>query len=199
MKDIAAFDAFYADARGRLLHQTYALTGDLPVAQASVRDAFVAAWHHWRKVSQLEDPESWVRPLAWTHASRRNTARLWARQRTSNPEATATLDALGRLTPTQRKVLLLAQLTTGSLEEVAREAELPLSAAEDQLQSATANFASHRGIDSALIRAVLDPLADQVADVSWPRPAVIRRAGGARRRNHALVGVAAVAGLLVIS
>jgi DNA-directed RNA polymerase specialized sigma24 family protein len=199
MKDTARFDAFYADARGRLLHQTYALTGDLPLAQASVRDAFVGAWHHWRKVSRLEDPERWVRPLAWSHASRRSTTRLWARHRSADPEVTATLDALGRLSLTQRKVLLLSQLTTGSMEDVAREAELPLSAAEDQLQSATALFASHRGIDSALIRAVLDPLAVQVADVSWPRVALIRRAGGARRRTHALVGVTAVAALLVIS
>ena len=51
-----------------LLVQTYALTGDLPASRSAVRDAFVAAWHHWRKVSRLEDPESWVRPHAWQHA-----------------------------------------------------------------------------------------------------------------------------------
>ena len=67
------FDAFYKDARERLLMQTYALTGDLPAARSAVRDAFVAAWHHWRKVSRRPDPESWVRPQAWAHAQRRHT------------------------------------------------------------------------------------------------------------------------------
>ena len=35
------FDAFYKDARERLLMQTYALTGDLPAARSAVRDAFL--------------------------------------------------------------------------------------------------------------------------------------------------------------
>ena len=56
------FDAFYKDARTRLLLQTYALTGDLPASRAAVRDSFVVTWHHWRKVSRLDDPEAWARP-----------------------------------------------------------------------------------------------------------------------------------------
>ena len=55
-----SFDAFYKDARERLLLQTYALTGDLPARARAVRDAFVIAWHHWRKVSRREDPEAWT-------------------------------------------------------------------------------------------------------------------------------------------
>ena len=53
------FDAFYKDARTALLQQTFALTGDLPASRSAVRDAFVAAWHHWRKVSRLEDREEY--------------------------------------------------------------------------------------------------------------------------------------------
>ena len=66
MRDPEAFDAFYAEARGRLLLQTYALTGDLPASRDAVRSAFVAAWHHWKKVSRHGDPEAWVRPEAET-------------------------------------------------------------------------------------------------------------------------------------
>ena len=62
------FDAFYKNARTVLLQQTFALTGDLPASRSAVRDAFVAAWHHWRKVSRLEDRDAWVRPLAWRYA-----------------------------------------------------------------------------------------------------------------------------------
>ena len=71
---------------GRLLLQTYALTGDLGASRAAVRDAFVVAWHHWRKVSRLDDPENAVRPNAWRHAQRRHTARLWHREKGLDPE-----------------------------------------------------------------------------------------------------------------
>ena len=79
MTDPDEFDAFYKDARGRLLLQTYALTGDVKAARSAVRDSFVVAWHHWRKVSRLPDPEGYVRPYAWTHAQRRHPARIWHR------------------------------------------------------------------------------------------------------------------------
>ena len=92
------FDAFYKDARSRLLLQAYALTGDLPASRSAVRDAFIVAWHHWRKVSRLDDPESSVRPHAWAHAQRRHTARVWHRDKSLDPDVRATLDALGKLT-----------------------------------------------------------------------------------------------------
>ena len=85
MKRADEFDAFYKDARSRLLLQTYALTGDLPAARSAVRDSFIVAWHHWRKVSRQDDPEVWVRPYAWTHAQRRHTARIWHRDKSLDP------------------------------------------------------------------------------------------------------------------
>ena len=93
------FEAFYKDVRGRLLLQTYALTGDLLAAQRAVRDAMVVAWHHWRKVSRLEQPEDYVRPLAWTRAQRRSSARWWARQKDIDAETRATLDGSGSCPP----------------------------------------------------------------------------------------------------
>src|SRR6478735_3073905 len=60
MRDPDEFDQFYKDVRTRLLLLTYCLTGDLPSSRAAVRDSFVVAWHHWRKVSRVEDPEAWV-------------------------------------------------------------------------------------------------------------------------------------------
>ena len=50
-----------------------ALTGDLPASRAAVRDSFVLASHHWRKISRLEDPETWARAHAWAHAQRRHS------------------------------------------------------------------------------------------------------------------------------
>ncbi|MET1059274.1 MAG: sensor domain-containing protein [Nocardioides sp.] len=185
------FDAFYKATRGRLLVQTYALTGDLPAARSAVRDAFVAAWHHWRKVSRLEDPESWVRPHAWQHAQRRHTARIWHRDKTLDADSRATLEALSKLSLTQRKVLLLTQLSSASMLEMAREVGLTGEAAERELQTATSRFATHRDVPSASVRGHLTDLTDRITESRFPRPSIIRRAGAARRRTHTGTGVVA--------
>ncbi|MCW2792567.1 MAG: hypothetical protein JWO76_1665 [Nocardioides sp.] len=198
MRNPDEFDAFYKDARDRLLLQTYALTGDLPASRAAVRDSFVVAWHHWRKISRLDDPESWARPHAWAHAQRRHTARLWHRDKSLDPEARATLDALGKLPVAQRKALLLTQLTTASMADMAREVGLPRAEAERELQTATAQFAVHRDVPSTTIRTLFEPLREHAETARWPRPSIIRRAGAARRRTHTTLGaLAVVAGLVV--
>ena len=198
MRNPDQFDAFYQDARDRLLLQTYALTGDLSASRAAVRDAFVQAGHHWRKVSRLEDPEAWARPHAWAHAQRRHTARPWHREKGLDPEVRATLDALAKLPTTQRKVLVLTQLATVSMADMAREVGLPQSEAERQLQTASAQFAVQRDVASTAIRPLLEALRGHVGDGGWPRATIIRRAGAARRRTHTAVGaVAAVAALVL--
>ncbi len=193
------FDAFYKDARSRLLLQAYALTGDLPASRSAVRDAFIVAWHHWRKVSRLDDPESSVRPHAWAHAQRRHSARVWHRDKSLDPDVRATLDALGKLTIAQRKVLLLTLLTTGTMADIARELGLPRDDAERELQTATARYAMARDIASADARTTLEPLRAHVADARWPRSTIIRRAGAARRRTHTSVGVLGSVAALVVS
>ena len=198
MRNPDEFDAFYKDARDRLLLQTYALTGDLPASRAAVRDSFVVAWHHWRKISRLEDPESWARPHAWSHAQRRHTGRLWRREKGLAPADRATLDALGKLPVTQRKTLLLTQLTTVSMADMAREVGLPPADAERELQTATAQFAVHRDVPTTSIRVLFEGLRRHVETAQWPRPTILRRAGAARRRTHTVAGaVAAVAALVL--
>ena len=199
MRNPDEFDAFYKDARDRLLLQTYALTGDLPASRAAVRDSFVVAWHHWRKISRLDDPEAWARPHAWSHAQRRHTARLWHRDKTLEPEARATLEALAKLPVAQRKVLLLTQLTTASMVDMAREVGRPRAEAERELQTATAQFAVHRGVPTTTIRSLFEPLREHAEEVRWPRPSIIRRAGAARRRTHTTLGAAAAVAALAIS
>jgi DNA-directed RNA polymerase specialized sigma24 family protein len=188
------FDAFYKDARARLLLQTFALTGDLAASRSAVRDAFVVAWHHWRKVHRHPEPESWVRPVAWSHAQRRHTARIWHRDKHLEPEAAATLDALGKLSTVQRKALVLTHLSSVTMEAMARELGLPRADAERELQAGSAQFAIHRDVATTQVRALFEPLRDHVNGVSWPRATIIRRSGAARRRTHTLVGaVVAVA------
>lgn len=199
MRDPDEFDAFYKDARTRLLLQTYALTGDLPAARSAVRDAFVVAWHHWRKATRDGDPEAWTRPIAWAHAQRRHTARIWHREKGLDPEVRATLDALGKLGTDQRKMLLLTTLASGSLADFAREVGLPREEAERELQTATSQLAILREVEAPLVRTLFTPLADLVEDVRLPRASILRRAGATRRRTHTAVGVVAVVAALVVS
>ena len=193
------FDEFYKTARSRLLLQTYALTGDLPAARSAVRDAFIVAWHHWRKVSRQDDAEAWVRPYAWSHAQRRHTARIWHRDKGLDPEARSTLEALGKLSLGQRRMLLLNHLTSLSISEMAEEAGMTRAEAEKKLQLATAQFAVHRSVPTTSIRSLIEALRGPVEATRWPRPTIIRRAGAARRRTHTLIGVAAAAVALVVS
>jgi DNA-directed RNA polymerase specialized sigma24 family protein len=197
--DHESFEAFYKDVRSGLLVQTYALTGDLQASQKAVRDAMVVAWHHWRKVSRLEDREDYVRPLAWKRALRRSQARWWSRMKGLDPEIAATLDALAKLPVTQRRVLILTHLTALPLEGISREVGISRTAAERELQTASALFAVNRDVESTAIRPVLEQLRPQVDDVRWPRPSIITRAGSARRRSHTTFGAAIAVAAVVVS
>jgi DNA-directed RNA polymerase specialized sigma24 family protein len=190
MRDPDQFDAFYAETRQRLLLQTYALTGDLPAARSAVRDAFVAAWHHWHKVARRGEPEAWARPHAWQHAQRRHTARLWHRDRSLAPELRATLDALGELTGQQRKALLLHELAGLSGVDLARELGIPDASADRQRRLAAAQFAIHRDIGPDEVGSTLRGLSARTEEVRFPRATIVRRTGTARRRTHTLVGLA---------
>lgn len=196
--DLAAgFDEFYKDARDRLLLQTFALTGDLAVARSAVREAFVVAWHHWRKTSRLADPEMSVRPNAWRKALRRASTRPWHRKKDLDAESRAVLDALGALSLNQRKALLLTQLAAVTMEEMAHEVGLPLKAAERELQLGAAHLATQLEIPTSAIPLALNVLADATTGVAWPRVTIVRRAGSARRRAHTVVGATAAVVALV--
>lgn len=199
MRDPDQFDQFYKDARDRLLVQTFCFTGDLPAARHAVRDAFVVAWHRWRKVSRVSDPESVVRPDAWRIAQRRHTARVWHREKDLDDEVRATLDALGKLSVNQRKAVLLTQLASVSMPQMAREIGITLERAERELQVGVAQLALARDVPSYAVPALLEPVATAaLADTRWPRATIVRRAGATRRRTHTLVGVVgAVAAVLV--
>ena len=199
MPDPEPFDAFYLRSRDRLLHQAYALTGDLKASRSAVRDTFVAAWQHWRKVGRLEDPEAWARPHAWQHAQRRHTARVWHREKGLDPEVQATLEALGRLTTLQRRVLLLTHLAAVSMPEMAREVGRTPDTTARELQVATDQFAMHRDVPSTHVAGHLRRLGEVTAGVRWPRVTIIRRHGSARRRTHTVAGAAAAVAAVTVT
>ncbi|KRC46549.1 MULTISPECIES: hypothetical protein [unclassified Nocardioides] len=196
--DLAAgFDDFYKDARDRLLLQTFALTGDLTAARSAVREAFVVAWHHWRKTSRLDDPEMSVRPAAWRRALRRSSTRPWHRKKDLDPASRAVLEALAALPLAQRKALLLTQLAAVSMDEMAHEVGLPLESAERELQLGAAQLAMQLEIPTSAIPLSLSSLSTVTRTVTWPRVTIIRRAGSARRRAHTIIGATAAVTALV--
>ncbi len=197
LNDPDAFDAFYKDARTRLLVQTLALTGDLTAARSAVRDSFVMSWHHWRKLSQLDDPEAWARPHAWNHALRRAKARVWHRNK-FDLELRKTLQTLGKLPLMQRKLLLLSELSSLQLPEMARELGITAQRAESELQIARTQFAVLRESTRPPVKELLLPLVPIAEEVRWPRSSILRRAGAARRRTHTTVGAAATVAALVV-
>jgi DNA-directed RNA polymerase specialized sigma24 family protein len=185
------FDEFYVDTRRRLVLQTFAVTGDLTASRTAVRDAYVAARHHWGKVGRMEDPEQWVRPRAWTIAQRRHSTRPWHKEKSLAADQAELLEALQKLPDAPRKTLVLAHLAALPLAEIGREIGETQERAEQHLQQATAATAVELDVDSTSIRARLESLGPIADTVRLPRPATVRRNGLRRRRNHAVIGSAA--------
>lgn len=192
------FDSLYKDVRDRLLVEAYALTGDLAVSRTAVRDAFAVAWHHWNKVQRLDDKIGWLRPHVWRRARNRHNARPWHRERNLPEDVTATLEALNSLSNNQRKALTLAHLSPVPQAQMAREIGVTTSAVQQLITSATTDFSDARGCESSEISTHLEALRPATAG-RWPRSPIIRRAGTARRRTHAVAGVMATVALVVAS
>jgi DNA-directed RNA polymerase specialized sigma24 family protein len=96
------FDAFYNATSRRLLHQIYAMTGNLADAQDCMQEAFARAWQHWQQVRRADDPAAWVRTVAWRIAASR-----WRKARNGV------------------RAIVLHHLVGMPVEEVAREAGAP--------------------------------------------------------------------------
>ncbi len=191
------FDDFYLSTRRRLVLQAYALTGDLSAGRQAVREAFVAARHHWRKVGRLPDPEEWVRQRAWAMAQRRHVARLWHREKGITAEQKSVLDTLHRLPDQQRKVLLLTHLAALSNAEIGRELGERPSRVDERLARATTSFCEGTGTEPADLQRALESLAPIAEATALPAPAVIARNGRRRHRLHLVTGTAALLALVV--
>src|SRR6478735_5377181 len=191
------FDDFYLSTRRRLVLQAYALTGDLSAGRQAVREAFVAARHHWRKVGRLPDPEEWVRQRAWARAQRRHVTRLWHREKGITAEQKRVLDTLHRLPDQHRKVLLLSHLAALSSAEIGRELGERPSRVQERLARATTSFCEGTGTEPADLPRTLESLAPLAEATALPAPAVIARHGRRRHRLHLVTGTAALLVLVV--
>lgn len=132
MRETSDFDAFFASTSRRVVGQVFAMTGDLGEAEDAVQEAYARAWQRWSKISTYAEPEAWVRTVAFrisVSSWRKTRNRLAAHRRSDegesapgvNPDRLAVIQALRRIAPEQRQVIVLHHLIGLGIEEVAYE------------------------------------------------------------------------------
>jgi RNA polymerase sigma-70 factor (sigma-E family) len=119
--DEATFREFVASRQGALSRVAYLLTGDHHAAEDLVQSALIKTARHWRRVSTLASPEAYLRRAIYhEHVSawrKHRGAELTVAETPEPPSAPDVADAavralvlrqaLARLTPRQRAVLVL--------------------------------------------------------------------------------------------
>jgi RNA polymerase sigma-70 factor (ECF subfamily) len=152
------FDAFYTATVRRVVHHVYAVCGDLAEAQDVVQEAYARAWQRWSRLSGYEDPEAWVRTVAWRLAANRwrGVRRWWAaRSRLGapppapgpTPDRVAVVAALRRLPESQRRVVVLHYLYGLTVAEIATSTEMPPGTVKVYLSRARTALAALLGND----------------------------------------------------
>jgi DNA-directed RNA polymerase specialized sigma24 family protein len=199
MARVDDFDAFYHATRRPLLHQAYALTGDLERAAGSVEHAFAQAWSQWRKVRRLPDPAGWVRHEAWRLTGGPRPRRLrgsrsgrrFVADPGTGPHAEH-LAALAGLPDGQRRAVVLHHLAELPPERIARE----LGVSEASAASLLARGEQAWSDGDTPVATALHRLQDDVAGVRLTRAPSLRRSGERRYRRHTLLGMATAAALV---
>lgn len=190
------FDDFYLPSRRRILLDVFAYVGDRHLAADATRAAFTQAAQHWQKLRGNPWREAWVRERAWSWATRWQ----WLPRRRYGElteQQSALTVALHKLKPAQRKAIILSFLTAVEPEQLAREVNLPVTAAEQTLALASARLAHLLKVSEAELPSQLGTLVDAVVDLHLPRPAVMTRRGRRRGRRQAVGGTVAALAMVV--
>jgi RNA polymerase sigma-70 factor (ECF subfamily) len=157
VNDEAGFDAFYISSRARLLRQLTAMTADPELAKDALQEAYERAWQRWGRVRGLDEPEAWVRTVAWrvtvSHHRRAAVATrflpMLRRESSVAPVATdEVLDvqqALRGLPPEQRRVLVLHHMAGRSVEDIAGEVGVAVGTVKSRLSRGRTALAAALG------------------------------------------------------
>lgn len=136
MRDAEDFDIFYAASSRRVIAHVAMMVGNQAEAEDAVAEAYLTAWNRWHKISKYENPEAWVRQVAYRHAVsawRKAVNRLSAHRRDGAPHHVAALSpdhvaivaALRRLPADQRRVIVLHHIAGLNVAEIHRETGIP--------------------------------------------------------------------------
>jgi len=152
MVDEGGFDEFYLVSRPRLLRQLTMMTGDAEQAADVLQEAYTRAWQRWRRVSRLDNPEAWVRTVAWRVAVSQHRRTLVAAdkvrrlfgpaeavaQPARSDEALDVRAALRQLSPEHRRALVLYEMCGLSVPQVAAETGVATGTVKSRLSRARA-------------------------------------------------------------
>ncbi|HET7902886.1 MAG TPA: SigE family RNA polymerase sigma factor [Candidatus Nanopelagicales bacterium] len=139
------FDAFYVATFPRLLRQLTLMTLDGEQAQDALQEAYVRAWQRWERISAYDDPEAWVRTVAYRHCvshwrrvltARRAAPRIAVDEAVgpvASAEVVAVRRALADLSYEQRAVLVLHELCDLSVEEISATLRIPTGTVKSRL------------------------------------------------------------------
>jgi RNA polymerase sigma-70 factor, ECF subfamily len=144
MAEGADFDEFYASTSRRVFGQVYAMVGNFGDAEDAVQEAYTRAWQRWGTLHEYADPEAWVRTVAFRVAVsswRKAVNRFTAHRRHGaapdvpelGPDHVALVQALRKLTPDQRRVVVLHHVVELSVEDIARETGIPVGTVKSRL------------------------------------------------------------------
>jgi RNA polymerase sigma-70 factor (ECF subfamily) len=137
--------------------QLVALTGDRAEALDLVQEAFIRAWMRWDRISAYDDPEGWLRRVAYHLAvarwrrSRRIILRssVSLRREEETHDRLAILDALQALPLSERRAIVLHHLAGLSVDETAVELSAPVGAVKSWLSRGRARLASELSDEGA--------------------------------------------------
>jgi RNA polymerase sigma-70 factor (ECF subfamily) len=142
---------FYQSTYARLVSVVGVVTQNRAEAEEAVQDAFVRLLGQWPKVSRYDDPEAWVRKVAFGYVSnRRRSARRGLRAfrrhgpgpdvSTPSGDAVDLQRALASLPRAQREVLVLQGIGL-SVDAIAQQLGIPAGTVKSRLARARAALA----------------------------------------------------------
>jgi RNA polymerase sigma-70 factor (ECF subfamily) len=146
-------DALFLAEFPRVARTVHHIVGDRARAEEVTQDAFLELVRHWRTVSAYDRPDLWVRRVAIRKAQRERH-RGWRRSElevlaapaavvdappTPEPEV---LEAVRRLAPRQRAVVVLFYFEDRPMGEIARILEVTESTCWSQLHTARKHLAA---------------------------------------------------------
>lgn len=154
MRDAEDFDTFYAMSSRRVLAQVTMMVGSRAEAEDAVAEAYLRAWNRWPRISTYENPEAWVRQVAYRQAVstwRKAVNRIQAHWRDTtdqsiealNPDHVAIVAALRRIPADQRRVIVLHHIAGLSVAEIHQETGIPAGTVTTWLARGRRALATH--------------------------------------------------------
>jgi RNA polymerase sigma-70 factor (ECF subfamily) len=147
-----SFEEFFAATYGRLVGLLFVVLHDRAQAEDVVQDAFASALLRWQRIRGYQDPEAWVRMVAFRRAvdGRRRAARqVRALRRLGSPppqppvsaDRVDLVRALGKLPLAHREVLVLCYVAELPVAQIAAELRLPVGTVKSRLARGRAALA----------------------------------------------------------